>query len=328
MTTSISPEERLLNLVIALMNTTSHMTRAQIVASVAGYDAAASPSAVERMFERDKDTLRKLGLPLLTIEDAGHATDIGYRIDKDSYGLGEFDFTPSQFSVLSLAASLWQENSVFATDSSQAMTKLRSGYQGHGDTDSLVGLAPRLTETTGLSDHLIDSITERRTVTFDYRTGGSGQVSTRTVQPWRVAVRSGAWYLVGQDVDKNAPRVFRLSRFESKIKAARNAAPYVVPTHVDVDELLGRRVEAPTKTATLAIRTDRAQVLRRRGISVPIAREMTGYDFIEVPFTSAQRFSEEIVGYGDAVLVLEPDNLKQAVLTRLTAAVALPIERK
>ena len=325
MTTFISPEERLLNLVIALMNTTSHMTRAQIVASVAGYDATASPSAIERMFERDKDTLRKLGLPLLTIEDAGHATDIGYRIDKDSYGLGEFDFTPAQFSVLSLAASLWQENSAFATDSSQAMTKLRSGYQGHVDT--LVGLAPRLTETTGLSDHLIDSITERRTITFDYRTGGSGRVSTRTVQPWRVAVRSGAWYLVGQDADKNAPRVFRLSRFESKIKAARNALSYEIPDHVDVDELLGRRAEAPTKNATLAIRTDRAQVLRRRGISVPIAREMTGYDFIEVPFTSAQRFSEEIVGYADAVLVLEPDNLKQAVLTRLTAAVALPAER-
>jgi len=83
MAAQIAPAERLLNLVIALVNTAGRMTKEQVRASVAGYQEAPSDDAFERMFERDKDTLRELGIPILTITDAGHGDDIGYR------GLGD-----------------------------------------------------------------------------------------------------------------------------------------------------------------------------------------------------------------------------------------------
>ena len=61
---SIPQAERLLNLVIALVNTTAPMTKEQVRASVAGYDDGASTEAFERRFERDKDILRDLGVQI------------------------------------------------------------------------------------------------------------------------------------------------------------------------------------------------------------------------------------------------------------------------
>lgn len=324
MSTSISSEERLLNLVIALMNTTSYMTRAQIVATVAGYDQTATLSAQERMFERDKVTLRNLGLPLVTIDRAGHASEIGYRIDKDSYELGEFNFTPAQFSVLSLAAALWQENTPLAADSSQGLTKLRSGHLGQTDTDALAGLAPRLRESTGISEQLIDAISLRRTVKFEYRAAHTGVLATRQVAPWRVAVRAGVWYLIGFDLDRQAPRVFRFSRFESKVTANKKSAPFEIPQDLNVDQLLGVHGQpAAEQVATVALRTDRAQSLRLRGTRVADDPRLSEYEIFTLPFRHTSLLSEELAGYADAVLVLAPQELRHAVITRLQAVVSL-----
>ena len=86
LTGSTPPAERLLNLVIALVNAPVRMTKEQIRASVAGYDQP-TVEAFERTFELDKVHLRNLGIPLLTITDAAHGDDQGYRIDADAWSL-------------------------------------------------------------------------------------------------------------------------------------------------------------------------------------------------------------------------------------------------
>ncbi len=91
-----NPAARLLNLVIALVNTNASMTKQQIRTSVAGYGDAPSPDAFERMFERDKDTLRDLGIPIVTVDAGGHADEVGYRIDQDAYALPAVDLTPAE----------------------------------------------------------------------------------------------------------------------------------------------------------------------------------------------------------------------------------------
>src|SRR5690606_2515548 len=106
------PAARLLNLVIALMNTPVRMTKEEIRTSVAGYDEAASAEAFERMFERDKDSLREMGVPIITVETGSHATETGYRVDKDAYALAEIDLTPAELGVLSLAAQFWQDSAL------------------------------------------------------------------------------------------------------------------------------------------------------------------------------------------------------------------------
>jgi len=208
---SLPPAERLLNLVIALVNTPGRMTKDQIRASVAGYDREGSGDAFERMFERDKETLRELGVPVVTVSSAAHGDDQGYRIDVDAYALAPMELSAAQLGVLTLAAELWQDQALRG-DATRALTKLRAVGTTAAATDAVAGLAPRLHPAGPALVPLLDATQARQQVTFTYRAASTSEVLLRRVQPWRLIASGGGWYLVGHDIDRRAPRVFRLSR--------------------------------------------------------------------------------------------------------------------
>ncbi|MFC8921902.1 helix-turn-helix transcriptional regulator [Cellulosimicrobium sp. NPDC057127] len=322
-----NPAARLLNLVIALVNTNASMTKQQIRRSVAGYGDAPSPDAFERMFERDKDTLRDLGIPIVTVDAGGHADEVGYRIDQDAYALPPVDLTPAELGVLALAAQFWQDKTL-RTDISRALTKLRAAGAGETAMDAVTGLVPRVRAVGDAYGPLLDAISERRVVSFTYRAASTGEVRPRRVQPWRIAARRGGWYLVGFDVDRQAPRSYRLSRVEGRVRATGPRDAFEVPVDVDVDAFLGGRGAAGV--ARLAVVPERAAALRARGTvvgSVPAGAAAgssgAGRDVLEVPFSVRAALAEEVVGYGDAVLVLGPPELRDVVVRRLREAAAV-----
>ncbi|MCL2594868.1 MAG: WYL domain-containing protein, partial [Promicromonosporaceae bacterium] len=206
---SVPPAERLLNLVIALVNTRRPMTKRRIRSDIAGYCEVSTPEAFERMFERDKNTLRSLGVPIMVFDTDGHPDDVGYRIDNDAYALPPIDLTTAELGVLALAARLWGD-AILRGDTSRALTKLVAAADpeaGHAaDSDALAWLAPRVTEVGDAYPTLLEAITERRKVRFDYRGANSGTLTQRTIEPWRITARGGGWYLVGHDVGRRAPR--------------------------------------------------------------------------------------------------------------------------
>src|SRR3981081_2673912 len=91
-----SKVERLVNLVIALLSTRGHITAEKIKSSVAGYSDSPSAQEVSRMFERDKNELRDLGIPL----EVGRVSNLdpteGYRINRDAYALPPVDLTADE----------------------------------------------------------------------------------------------------------------------------------------------------------------------------------------------------------------------------------------
>src|SRR5689334_25021005 len=94
---STAKTERLLNLVICLLSTRRPLTKAQIRQAVPQYAENTSTEAFERMFERDKDELRDLGIPLATsFEDPLFEDEVGYRVDRDAYALPEVSFEPDE----------------------------------------------------------------------------------------------------------------------------------------------------------------------------------------------------------------------------------------
>src|SRR5690606_31208556 len=115
--------------------------------------------------------------------------------------------------VLTLAAEFWQGQTL-RTDADRALTKLRVVGATPSSTDVVAGLAPRLHPAGPSLAPLLDAAHERRVVTFTYRTASTGEVRSRSVEPWRLIASRGGWYLVGHDRDRGAPRVFRLSRIE------------------------------------------------------------------------------------------------------------------
>jgi proteasome accessory factor B len=319
----VDPAERLLDLVIALTHAERRMTRAEIRARVHGYSATTSPEAFERMFERDKDTLRDLGIPLVTDTHAAHGDEVGYRIDTEGYELPPIDLTPAEVGVLSLAAQLWADASL-SEAANRGLTKLRA-VSPAAEPDVTAGMALRLRGPEAVFETILDAITTRSAVAFTYRAASTGEVRRRVVEPWRLVSQRRAWYLLGLDRDRGAPRAFRLSRIEGRVRRSGGPDAFAVPADLDTASLLAGSA-GEGGTARLAVLPDRAAALRARAGHPPAATtrsEVDGRDVLEVPYDDAEAFADDLAGYADAVVVLAPAALRAAVLRRLQAAARL-----
>ena len=310
--------ERLLDLVIALTHTRHRMTKAEIRASVNGYSGATSDEAFDRMFERDKDQLRALGLPIVTLTDSTHEDDVGYRIDTAEYELPPVQFSPAEIGVLSLAAQVWQDSS-FSADSRRGLTKLRA-VSDAADPGRFAGLSLRVRGPDAAFGELLDAIEDRIAVRFTYRAASTGSTDARTVEPWRLFAKDRGWYLVAFDTDRQAQRLFRLSRIVGKVRRVGEPGQVQIPTQQAT-------TEPETTTVLLALAPERASALRARGVAEAGTTGPTGRDVYRLETTDVDRLAEEIAGYTDAVVVLDPPELRAAVLRRLRAAAALGGER-
>src|ERR1700754_2693297 len=171
--------ERLVNLVLCLLSTRQFLTAERIRQTVPGYAEARSDEAFFRMFERDKNELRELGVPLETGRMSSFDTVDGYRIARQDYELGEIDLESDEAAAVALAARLW-ESPELAGPAHGALVKLRAAG-GEGAEDR--GRAqPRVRGGEPAFGPLLAAVQAGRAVTFDYRRGGpAGEVARRTV---------------------------------------------------------------------------------------------------------------------------------------------------
>jgi len=175
--------ERLLNLVICLLATRRYLTVQQIRAAVPGYESG-SEEAFRRMFERDKEELRELGIPLETgSHSSAHDDEVGYRIARRDY------------------ARLWQ-SAPLAGATGSALLKLRAAGVDAGPAPSV--LEPRLAASEPAFPRCWEAVRDRRAVRFSYRASGRPAPEDREVEPWGVVSWRGRWYLVGYDRTRGA----------------------------------------------------------------------------------------------------------------------------
>ncbi len=313
------PAERVLDLLIALINAPTRMTRAQVRAKVKGYSG--DDQAFERTFERDKDLLRSLGIPLVTERDIVHEDDVGYRIDVDAYRVPEATFTPQELGILTLASQVY-DDAAWRSQADSGATKALG--LGPATGEQAPPLRIRLRPPEAQFDAILEAIEERRAITFDYSARTSGR-ARRRVQPWRLVARRHGWYLHGWDLDRDAERAFRLSRIEGRVRPLGEARAFVPPSEFPAQDIFGP--PPATIRARVALAPDRAALLRARGRAdgttvfegEEVPREVV---VLEAPDEPA--FTEELAGYGRDAVVLEPPALREAVLTRLRAAAEVP----
>jgi proteasome accessory factor B len=303
--------ERLLNLVICLLATRRYLSREAIRRAVPGYSA--SDVAFERAFERDKEDLREMGIPVETgSNDPLFDDEVGYRIRRDAYALPEVSFTAEEMGVLALAARAWQHASL-AGAASSALLKLRA-YGAETTEVGIAGIEPRVDAHEAAFLPLWQAVRDRRPVRFGYRRPGA-QTQTRQVEPWGLVSWHGRWYLVGHDRDRNAPRVFRVGRMEGEIAPAGEAGSVTVPAGVDVRDIVTRQDRTPVGTATVRVRGGAGGFLRRQASATRPGED--GWDVLEVPFTDAGLLADSICGLGSAAVVVDPPALREAVVHRL-----------
>ena len=268
-----SKVERLMNLVIALLSTRGYITAEKIRANVAGYSDSPNAEAFSRMFERDKNELRDLGIPLEIGRVSSFDPTEGYRINRDAYALPPVELTPDEAAAVAVATQLW-ESPELITATQGALLKLRAAGVDV-DPDAPVSIAapagqPGLRGSEGNLGMLLAAIDSRQAVQFPHRSSRTEPYTVRTVEPWGVVTESGRWYLVGHDRDRDATRTFRLSRIGADVTPIGPAGAVTRPEGVDLRQIVADAVTevaagpAGTK-ATVWVADGRGTALRRAG---------------------------------------------------------------
>jgi proteasome accessory factor B len=317
-----SKSERLLNLVIMLLVARTPVTKERIREVIEGYQTS-SDDAFEKMFERDKSELRALGIPLeLASTDKYFDDEQGYRIARDAFELPEIDLEPDELAVLGLAARVWQHAGLAAT-TSHALVKLKAaGYEV--DRSALDELQPRVQADDPAFDAVLEFTTSRTPITFSYRRPSDTDASRRRLEPWAVVTSRERWYVVGRDLDRGEPRMFRLSRIHGDVVKDGAPGSFEVPAGTDIRALTASLAPSrPTAEATVLARSGSAVLLRRRATrsehEVPGPDGSTDWDRLVIPFSSVNELAGEVLAHLGDVIAVDPPELRSLVLERLAA---------
>ncbi len=305
--------ERLINLTIALLATKRYLTKSEIFRTVDGY--LGSVESKERMFERDKDDLRALGI---AIEVGGFDPlfndEAGYRIKVESYQLDLGEITPIELSLLSLAAQSWR-GAALDSAAQKAILKLNS----IGVPADVIDLpALNLKVFTGLSNISVitAAITAHDLLIFTYLAADLEQ-QIRHVIPFSLAAHSGFWYLACVDQDVQEIRNFRLDRIIGEVIAVPNADDFEPPVDYDFKAALVARDSATF--ATIDVRKNKAHALR---ILATACKDLGEWDQIRVPILNIDSLCAQILWHGEDAFVHAPLELRNLLILKLKALVA------
>ena len=318
---SRSRTERLVNLVICLLSTRRFLTAAQIAAIVPGYEHDANDQreheAFQRKFERDKTELRDLGVPLETGTTSVFDVEPGYRIAPREYALPEIHLEPDESAVVGLAARLWQHAGLAASASS-GLAKLRAAGIDV-DHHANLGVEPVVT-VDATFEPVTAAVRDRQAISFAYQPPHADQATTRRLQPWGVVSWRGRWYVVGHDLDRDAPRCFRLSRMVGDVRRLGQPSAYT-PPHVDLIQYVAGWQGSAERTGKAVVLVDPGKAAGVRRWAEEIVSTPEG-DRVTLSYSDAEWFAEWLVGYGPDVVVLEPPEVREAVIERLRKVVS------
>jgi predicted DNA-binding transcriptional regulator YafY len=301
--------ERVLNLLAFLLTVNRAVSAEEIRHTVAGYDRD-NDQAFQRMFSRDKDLLRRLGIPLETTTAGALEIEYGYKIDPDAYRLPETDLSDQERAALWFAAQVVRIGG--QPTGADAILKL-------GGSQLETGLEPFAADLGSGVDVLADlysACAEHRLVTFRY--GGSGRV----VAPHGLGHRRGHWYLVAST--ERGTRVYRVDR----LSALELGEPggFTRDPGIDVRrELDTQPWEAGSETPVTAnIRFSPAIAwwAERRLGREPLSRHQLpdGSLDVSIEITNRAAFIGWVLGFTDQAEVLGPPELRRAVIDHITGA--------
>ena len=322
-TSRVSVEERLFSLVLALIATEAGLTKADILSTVQGYRqrylSGGDNASLERQFERDKDDIRELGIPLEVVEppdDPGSNHHLRYRIPRGLYELpADVTFTPDELMLLKLAATVWREGSLSA-ESRRAMTKLHA--LGIDSSEPVLGYSPSLRVRESSFEPLSKAMDHNQVVAFLYLKPGEAAARRRQVEPRAVVMHDGRWHLFGTDQDAAATRTYLLSRIVGPVVTIPGAS---FATHGEGQAQAALRELETLWTANLAViavepGSDAAVRLSKRHTPGE-GLTNTAASGVHLHFTDLNVLADELAGYGPEVLVRSPASLREAVRSRL-----------
>ena len=303
--------ERLINLVAALLDADRPRSRAHLQQVVPGYGG--EPESARRAFERDKDALRAMGIPLvvepldLTAPERGD----GYRIPREQYQLPDPGLAPDELAALHLAASTVRLGGAASGEAIWKLGGVPDAAGGQGVVADLPG-----------DEHLaklFQAVSERRRVRFSYR----GE--ERSIDPFRLSFSSGHWYLDGHDHHRGGERRFRVDRVESAPELGQ-AGSFEPPAR------LGPTSRQPWEMGDeerieglLLVDADQADwAVASAGSSAVRERRPDGSVVLALSVANRDAFRSFVLGFLDHAEVVAPEELRADTVSWLEDLVATP----
>jgi proteasome accessory factor B len=322
--------ERLVNLVAALLDAPRPLSREELRQRVGGYSD--DPAAFRRNFERDKDALRQMGMPLVLQALEGDHPDAptGYRIPRERYELPDLGLTENELAALRLAASAVEIQGDDGATAS-ALRKLAAGIaparggeapavpgsQPAGPTRSARQAAGPVAEVPGgvAVGVVFGAISERRQLCFTYRD------RPRSVEPWQLAFRSGQWYLTGLDRERGASRVFRLDRIQGPVRATGDPAAFARPEggagYPPRPWQIGDEPEVTVRVLIDAVVAPMA--MSAIGEESVAERRSDGSIVAGLPVTNRAALYSFVVGFLERAEILDPPEVRKDFVRHLEA---------
>jgi proteasome accessory factor B len=300
--------ERLLNLTALLLDTARPITAEDIQNQLEVYPR--DQASFRRAFERDKDELRSMGIPLRVEKVPGRMPEVdGYRIPRDEYALRDPGLTTEELAALHLAASAVQVEGLPVTD---GLLKLGGLVTDPTGSDLGVHVAP-LPSDPNLAV-LFGAVAARTPVHLPYHG------TERLIDPYRLEFQRGRWYLTGYDHLRDEERNYRLDRVEGSVTVSDHAA-FEPPSTAVPGRALGAWELGGDEPISAVVRIDGPQarwVVQHVGPDHVRADEDDAV-VVELPVTNRAAFRTFVLSFLDHAEILEPPELREDLVAWLEA---------
>jgi len=284
---------------LALLATKRYLTKSEIFKNVTGYSGSAE--TMERMFERDKDELRSMGIEIdVKGLDPLFEDDQGYLIRSETFQLKGNEFAKDELFYLTMAANLWQSTAL-GSDSKAALLKIQA-LSGPIESDVINTPEIRDNENSLMIMTAFDAIENSKVLTFQYNG------SSRVVEPLGMYTKAGFWYLVAKD--EESYKSFKLLRIEGKLTSSSKQNGFKKPENFDLMQYLGRLNKEELILAEILVRKEQALALRSKYAVSDFDEE---WDLMVVPFNYEPEIIETFLWHGENVIVLKPENLRNSI---------------
>jgi proteasome accessory factor B len=302
--------ERLVNLTIALLATGRWITKSEIYENIEGYSG--EPDAKERMFERDKEELRNLGIDIeVGTFDPLFEDEVGYRIRPENYRIQISELTPQQLALISSATQSWR-GAILDSKASAGLAKLKAlGIES--DVDGIPINPHQVTNSDTNLVKVIDALASHKTISFDYRAADNND-ENRALDPYGVGTKNGFWYVAGNDLERKAVRLFRLDRVVSEVKEQGRGSSYEIPENFSMHEQLQARTRK--HVAQLLVRKGKAHQLRKHA---QIDASQDEWDQLQYHYSDVKELVRDLLWHRDDVKVIEPTEVRESLLAALSS---------
>lgn len=291
--------ERLLNLTAALLHAEIPLTAEELRDRVGGYPD--TKATFRRAFERDKDDLRSMGMPLRVEPVPGVDPPVdGYRLDRDEYAGTELAFEADELAALHLATSL-----VRLDGDDTALVKLGAAG-GNAPTDS-VGRVP-FNDTLAT---MIGAAVDRKALAFTYND------VKRIVEPWKLSFTRGHWYLSGFDRLRQDQRLYRVDRIEGDVSLSGPAEAPVGDVNEPIDLRGWELGDGPAVEATIVVDADQAAYARH--ILGDVVDQPDGSVTATLDVRNIDGFRSFVLSFLEHAEILEPADLRSDFVEWLEA---------